>query len=149
MPYGIIGAIGEAILADGFSASNGNKCVLMGLDNDVMFCDDIQVPTYSRGTALMSLPDPSMAPIDDVSFPVLVTQRKRGITAAEFDAGNFDAVSQWAVVTVDSSATVSIDRDLSDCTVCLRGCVFQSNSRFYTPEIGNIYGNGTSPLTET
>lgn len=148
MPYTVIGAIGELVLSDSATASNGNKCVLMSLNNEVMFCDNIKVTNYSSGEEFAVLPDESMCPETSVAFPVKVTTKESALTAYEHDNGLIAAHLPFAQLTVSDTGTLSINRNLDEGTVYLCGLSFTANSKYYTPEIGNIYNNGTSPLQE-
>ena len=47
---------------------------------------------------------------------------------------------------IDNNGNVSLMQDFDSATVHLAGFQFTSNSRYYTPEIGNVYANNTSPL---
>lgn len=148
MPYTVIGAIGELVLSDGATASNGNKCVLMSLNNEVMLCDNIQVSNYSSGEEFAVLPDESMCPETSVTFPVKVTAKESAFTAYEHDNGLIGAHLPFAQLTITDTGALSVNRDLDNGTVYLCGLSFTANSKYYTPEIGNIYNNGTSPLQE-
>lgn len=148
MPYTVIGAIGELELASGTSASSGNKCALMSLNNEVMFCDNLFVENAESDSAIAVLPDETMYPMDSVTIPVKVTTPTAPLTAYEHDNGIIANHLPFAQLTISNSGELSLDRELSNCTVYLRGLSFNSNSRYYTPEIGNIYNNGTSPLQE-
>lgn len=148
MPYTVIGAIGELVLSDSATASNGNKCVLMSLNNEVMFCDNIQVSNYSSGEEFAVLPDESMCPETSATFPVKVTTKESALTAYEHDNGLIGSHLPFAQLTVSDTGALSINRDLDEGTVYLCGLSFTANSKYYTPEIGNIYNNGTSPLQE-
>ena len=148
MPYTVIGAIGELVLSDSATASNGNECVLMSLNNEVMFCDNIQVSNYSSGEEFAVLPDEAMFPETSVAFPVKVTAKESAFTAYEHDNGLIGAHLPFAQLTITDAGALSIDRDLGNGTVYLCGLSFTANSKYYTPKIGNIYNNGTSPLQE-
>lgn len=47
---------------------------------------------------------------------------------------------------IASNGNVSLMQGFDSATVHLSGFQFTANSRYYTPEIGNVYANNTSPL---
>lgn len=53
------------------------------------------------------------------------------------------------ILTVGTDGTLSFDKNIENGVIYLNGIQFTSNSKYYTPEIGNIYNNGTSPLSDT
>lgn len=133
MAYGRIAAIGEMTTADGVTFDNGNPCAFMDLNNVIYFCDDITVNGIDTGGTILTLPDEGMHPSIETVLSI----------PTETDSGDM-AIS---FLTVDTTGNIKI-LGTPATTYHLAGYSFHINSRYYNPEIGNIYNNGTSPLTE-
>lgn len=129
MAYNLIAAIGTITTAHSIS----NPCNIMTLDNMVMLCDDITLTAaYQANRVLLTLSDNDMAPLTDVTLPICVSDGTQ---------------TEITTMTVHSNATISIGKTCSSGMVIhLNGICWHANSKYYTPSIGNIYNNGTSPL---
>lgn len=134
MAYGMIGAIGECTLANSnYSFVHGNPCALMTLGNVVMLCDDVHITgSYTSGNTIMTLPDSAMFPDHDILVPIVTT---RGTT------------NYARYMKVKTDGTISVLHGTSDFDIHFDGILFHVNNKYYTPAIGNIYDNGSSPLT--
>lgn len=133
MAYGLIASIGEMIAADGVTFDNGNPCAFMDLNNVIYFCDDITVNGIQTGVTILTLPDETMFPNIETVIHV----------PTETVSGNMS----MSFLTVDTSGHIKILGNPAT-TYHLAGYSFHINGRYYNPEIGNIYNNGSSPLTE-
>lgn len=131
MPYTGIGAIGVMTLAE--NATMANPANVMTLNNQVMLCGDCSLEGYTAGTAFATLSEETIWPSAAVVIPVCVTE---------------DSGTRIAPLTVSTAGELSLPIDYASATVHLNGVEFTANSKYYTPEIGNIYNDGTSPLTE-
>lgn len=131
MPYRVIAAVGEMTLAD--TAAMTNKANVMTLDNVVMLCGDCTLTNYTAGAAFATLSEESIFPEEAVTVPVCVTS---------------DGQTRLTFLAVGIDGTLSLPFDYASATVHLNGICFNSNSKYYTPEIGNIFNNGTSPIGE-
>lgn len=138
MPYTIIGAIGECTLDDttNYAFINSNPCAFMTLNNIVMFCDDVEIKNYTAETAILELPESSMFPAFDVLFPVIVTDKST----------TPNQISQ-TIAKAKNDGTIVLLESFTHAVVHLNGQNFHANSKYYTPTIGNIYNNGSSPLS--
>lgn len=138
MPYTIIGAIGECQLYDttNYAFVNNNPCAFMTLNNIVMFCDDVEINNYTAETTILKLPESSMFPSFDVFFPVIITDKST----------NPNQIAQ-TIAKAKNDGTIVLLENFTDAIVHLNGQNFHANSKYYTPTIGNIYNNGTSPLS--
>lgn len=136
MPYRVIGAIGEMALATGVTMVN--KAAVMTLDNQVMFCGNMTIANYAQNTVLATLPDEQMWPSEPVVIPCWLQTNQ---------SGN----QQYTMVGIgiQTDGTLVMGRNVQNGVLFLNGAQFTANSKYYTPEIGNIYNNGTSPLSET
>lgn len=131
MPYGKIAYIGQMIVQSNMVMTN--KSAFIDLNNVVYFCGNAMVADYTAGEVLATLPDEMMFPLQTVVIPVCVTEA--------------DAIIPTVVpMTVNTDGTIEIGADLADADLYLSGVSFTANSRYYTPEIGNVYPNNTSPL---
>ena len=131
MPYTTIGSIGEMTLGEGVSM--GNKMAMLTRNNIVCFGDDATLMNYTAGQTLATLPDTLFRPLVTVLVPVCLTPS--------------NGIPSYAVMTVTTEGTISINENVDSGTLHLAGVCFTVNSRYYTPQIGNIYNNGTSPLS--
>ena len=111
-----------------------NPANVMTLNNQVMFCGDAQLANYSANASFAALSDEGMFPTNVVVIPVCVTSESQ---------------TRLTYLTVQTNGELSLPFDYNEATVHLNGIQFTANSKYYTPEIGNIYNNGTSPLSDT
>lgn len=132
MPYTVIGGIGVMTLAD--NCSMQNPANVMTLDNQVMFCGNATLTNYTAGSTFATLSETSLAPDEAVIVPVCVTS---------------EGQTRIACLSVGVDGALSLPFDYMEAIVHLNGVMFSSNSKYYTPEIGNVYNNGTSPLSDT
>lgn len=131
MPYGKIAYIGQMTVQSNMVMTN--KSAFIDLNNVVYFCGNAMVADYTAGDVLATLPDEMMFPLQTVVIPVCVQEA--------------DAVAPTVVaMTVNTDGTIEIGTDLNDADLYLSGVSFTANSRYYTPEIGNVHPNNTSPL---
>lgn len=131
MSYTVIGGIGEMLLED--VASMSNKANVMTLNNVVLLCGDCTLAAYTANSVFATLSEEDLYPGTEVRVPVCVTSE--GETRLTF-------------LTVGTEGALSLPFDYASAVVHLNGICFNVNSKYYTPEIGNIFNNGTSPLTE-
>ena len=131
MPYGKIAYIGQMTTQANMVMTN--KSAFIDLNNVVYFCGNALVADYTAGSVLATLPSDMMFPLQIVVIPVCVK---------ESDADQPTVVP----MTINTDGTIEIGIDLSDADLYLSGVFFTTNSRYYTPEIGNVYPNNTSPL---
>ena len=127
MAYNIIAGIG--VVTSPFNPTN--PCNLQTCDNIVMVCDDVSVSNYTAGDTLIAMSDASMHPAQTLTIPVCVTH------------GNSTDI---VPLTITPSGEVYLDHSYSSAIVHLNGICWHVNSQYYTPAIGNIYNNGSSPL---
>lgn len=128
MSYTVIGGIGT--VTSNFSISN--PCNIMSLDNIVMICDDVEISSYIAGDVILTLSDNAMLPLSDLIIPVCITTNNQTVIKP---------------LTISSNGELSLDENYTLATVHLNGICWHVNSTYYTPSIGNIYNNGTSPLS--
>lgn len=126
MPYTIIGGIGEFQPIE--SASISNKCNILTMDNIVMFCDNVTLTSYSAGSTFIKLSEESFYPSTPIAIPVVVN-------------------NTITFLSIDTHGELRLPNSYDNAIVYLNGICFSVNSKYYTPEIGNIYNNGTSPLS--
>ena len=132
MPYTVIGGIGVMTLAD--NCTMQNPANVMTLNNQVMLCGDAVLSNYSANATFATLSDEGMFPTSVVVIPVCVTSESQ---------------TRLTYLTILTNGELSLPFDYTEATVHLNGIQFTANSKYYTPEIGNIYNNGTSPLSDT
>ena len=134
MPYTLIGMIGTITLANNVSCSNSNPCNLMTLNNQVIICDDIEYSgKYIAYSTLFTLSDSSMFPANGIILPISVST---------------DYGIEQANCYIDSNGQVSVDNSYYNPLFLFNGFTFHVNDKYYNPTIGNIYNNGTSPLSQ-
>lgn len=126
MPYTIIGGIGEMIAAD--NADIHNKANILTLNNVVMLCDNVNLTDYTAGETFLTLSEESFFPDTNVNIPIVVNNQLT-----------------WLTITTDGE--LKLPNSYETAVVCLNGIMFSVNSKYYTPEIGNVFNNGTSPLS--
>lgn len=125
MPYGKIGGINAIQLEQGFSFENSNPCNMITLDNIVMLCDNVVVSgVYVKDSVFLTLTDEIMYPENEVKIPVVV-----------YTDSNYEI----DILTINSDGEMSINNSFYNCTIKLNGLCWESNSKYYKPEIGNIY----------
>lgn len=132
MPYTIIGDIGEYD-AD-VSATVHNKCNILTLNNVVMLCDNVIVTDYMALNPLIKLSSDLFYPESGICLPVCIGENNN-ITIKPLH--------------INAQGELYLDDSYENATIYLNGVCFNVNSKYYTPEIGNIYNNGTSPLTDS
>lgn len=128
MPYSILGAIDQMEMLNG--ATCENPCVILTLENVLMFCDDIVMPeNWNVTDYLAEIP---------IEFGVL---GNREIPVAVETASGKDL----AVLSInDNNIYISIP-----CSKIYTSSICVSYSGdWYTNEIGNNKSQGTSDLTE-
>lgn len=126
MPYTVIGGIGEVIPTS--NTTIHNKCNILTLNNVVMLCDNVTITNYAAGSTFLKLSDESFYPTTPISIPVVVN-------------------NELTFLGIDASGEFRLPKSYDNATVYLNGIMFSVNSKYYTPEIGNIYNNGTYPLS--
>lgn len=135
MAYNTIAEIGEFTLASqNFSFVNGNPCNILTEDNILMLCDDIHVSgTATAGTIIGHVSNPNtMAPADVIRIPCI----------RHTDTGT----SSTIILRLTALGNLITSSTVTDARICMNGVCVHLNSKYYTPTIGNIYNNGTSPL---
>lgn len=129
MPYTVIGGIG--VITTNFSTSN--PCNIQTLNNIVMLCDDLEITSgYNAGDVLLTLSDSEMFPDTEIVIPICVTEGTQ---------------TRIAPLTINIAGEFTLPFNYTTAIVHLNGICFHVNSKYYTPAIGNIYNNGSSPLT--
>lgn len=137
MPYTILGDIGELQLVSQYASwrstttEPANPCVILTLTNDVIICGNIVIRAgYSANTVFAVLPE-SMRPAQTLRVPI------------------YDSANNACFLLVSPNGNITLNRSESSIAVIFTsGITFNVSSRYYNPEIGNIYNNGTSPLSE-
>ena len=127
MAYNRLGNIGVVTTANTVT----NPCNIQTLDNIIMLCDDVELINYTADDVILTLSDSSMFPAQDIVFPVCVTEQTGTRTAA---------------CTFHDDGTFTLPFSYTSATVHFNGICLHVNSVYYTPTIGNIYNNGSSPL---
>ena len=133
MAYNKLAAIGEYTFKNTTNYTSNNKCVLMTLDNILMFCDNINITNYQGGADILTLPDSFPKPTDILYFPVSV-----------YD--NNASSSAFRLCSIRPTGTLRLHTSYTNATIRINCICIHLNSIFYTPAIGNIYDNGSSPL---
>lgn len=131
MPYTVIGGIGEMELGE--HSSSENKANILTLNNVLMFAGDIVLQDYTAGEIIATVSDDAMKPALDIVVPVYLLD---------------DATFSIAPLIFNTDGELQIPFDYENATLYLSGIVISLNNKYYTPEIGNIFNNGTSPLSE-
>lgn len=131
MPYTVIGGIGELNLSEGAAMSNAAN--VMTLNNVVLLCGDCTLTSYTANGVFATLSEEDLYPGTEIRVPVCVTA---------------DGETRLTYLTIGTEGQLSLPFDYASAVVHLNGICFNVNSKYYTPEIGNIFNNGTSPLTE-
>lgn len=131
MPYTIIGGIGEVELDS--SASMENKCNILTLNNVVMLCDNVILNEYLAFDPILTLSEESLFPDTEICVPVCITH---------------ESTTEIVPLYINTDGTLVLHESYEAATLWLNGICFNVNSKYYTPFIGNIYDNGTSPLTD-
>lgn len=132
MPYTIIGGIGVMTLAD--NCQMDNPANVMTLNNQIMLCGNCTLTNYPANSGFATLSESDMYPDDDIFLPVVINDTN----------GVF-----LAILRISPLGELSLNTSMDNGIVYLNGIQFTSNSKWYTPEIGNIYNNGTSPLSDS
>lgn len=132
MAYTNLAAIQPLVLETGFAFENSNPANFMTLDNIVMICDNIVVNgNYVKDSVFLTLQNLVMAPSTTIRIPIVV-----------YSDDNYEI----DILTINSDGEMSINNSFKNCTIHLNGICWQANSKYYTPEIGNIYNNYTSMI---
>lgn len=128
MPYSILGAIDQMEMLNG--ATCENPCVILTLENVLMFCDDIVIPdNWAVTDYLAEIPIP-FGVLGNREVPVVVdTADGKECAVLSINDNNL-----YISVPCSKIYTSSI-------------CVSYSGD-WYTNEIGNNKSQGTSDLTE-
>ena len=134
MAYTNIAAIGEMVPHALVEFEHGNKCAFMDLNNVVYICDNIMCDGIALSETLLTLPDETMFPsfLQVVMIPGIV-RGSANVTLIPIqvnESGEFKPLIENVIILYSA------------------GFSFHINGRYYNPEIGNIYNNGTSPLTD-
>ena len=132
------------------------------LPDSILFpLTDVVVPvcvTASFGTTLLSLETDSSTKTvvtevtatktgDNVTAVETTDARDSVLTSASLSPETTTSTQTRTVpMKIDSNGNVSLMQDFDSATVHLAGFQFTANSRYYTPESGNVYANNTSPL---
>lgn len=132
MPYTTIGGIGEVIIDS--AAEAHNKCNILTLNNVVMLCDNFTLTDYLALDPILTLSNEDFYPLTDVVIPVFI---------------EVNNTKELVPITLNTNGELTLENSYESAILYLNGCCFHVNSKWYTPEIGNIYDNGTSPLTES
>lgn len=135
MAYNLIADIGEIQLARStYSFENGNPCNILTRDNIVILCDNILVDSYTANSILATLSNPStMAPSHDIIIPIYRITNNSTYNAARLK--------------INTNGELSVSSAATNGKILLNGICFHVNDKYYNPAIGNIYNNGTSPLS--
>lgn len=131
MPYTIIGGIGVMTLAD--NCEMPNPANVMTLNNQIMLCGNCTLTNYTANSSFATLSESDMCPDDDIFIPVVINDTNDVFLA---------------ILRISPLGELSLNTSMDNGIVYLNGIQFTSNSKWYTPEIGNIYNNGTSPLSD-
>lgn len=132
MPYTIIGDIGE--YETDSSASVHNKCNILTLNNVVMLCDNVIVTDYMALDPLIKLSSEMFYPNTPICIPICVQENN---------------IVHIKPLHINTQGELYLEDSYESATIYLNGICFNINSTYYTPEIGNIYNDGTSPLTDS
>ena len=125
MPYGKIGGVGTISLSTGFSFENSNPANIITVDNIVMLCDNVVVTgNYIKDSVFLTLSSTIMAPASTVRIPIVV-----------YSDDNYEL----DILSINTNGEMSINNSFKNCTIHLNGICWQANSKYYTPDIGNIY----------
>ena len=143
MAYNVIANIGEVIdVAANDNFNDNNKCVVQTLNNILCFCANATFTQIPSNGVLFKLPSSTMYPKTIIRHPIVLGQ-KIGTAASTYSIGvlviNTDGTVKLIGYTLPSNAQVTLQ---------LNGMCINVNSTYYNPTIGNIYNNGTSPLSE-
>lgn len=129
MPYGVIGGVGVMALGEGVTMDN--PCNILSLNNVIYLCDDMVLKNYTRTKTLATLSNEIFYPKKLAIVPCFL----------EHD-GNVELVGLY----LNSLGQFYLSIDVADGILHTNGLCLNVNSRYYTPEIGNIYDNNTSPI---
>lgn len=127
MPYSILGAIDQMEMLNG--ATCDNPCIILTLDNILMFCDSVELPVgFDASQAFAEIPiefEPELGVIGNRIVPVVINSNL-GILRIEDN-----------LLYASSAGTVHLE------SVCV-----SYTGDWYTEELGNNKAQGTSELTE-
>lgn len=132
MPYGVIGGVGMMALGDGVTMDN--PCNILSLNNVIYLCDDMVVRGYVRTSTLATVSGEDFRPLKTIVMPCLLS------TGMEISS---------VPLYLNTLGQFYLPIDVKDGILHTNGLCVNVNSRYYTPEIGNIYDDGTSPLDAT
>lgn len=135
MAYDIIASIGECTLGSNtYSFVHSNPCAILTKDNIVTLCDDVEITDYTANSTILTLPNSLFYPPYDIIIPIIIS------TSSANGQKVLKIKSNGQIVTTSAYANQSAK-------VRLNGLSFNVAGRYYNPTIGNIYNNGTSPLS--
>lgn len=129
MPYGVIGGIG--VMTPGTGVTMENPCNILSLNNVIYLCDDMQLKNYTAKSPLATLSEEDFFPSKEAIIPCFLEQ-----------GGTIELVA----LHLDMTGQFYLDEDVADGTLHTNGLCLNVNSRYYTPEIGNIYNDSSSPI---
>lgn len=124
MPYNRLGDLQALTLSDGVRCDN--PCCILTLDCTVQLMGNMHLSGYGADTAIATLPA-SMRPLGEIRLPAyLDTSLKR--------------------LTVTPEGEIRLGEDVAAGTLYTDGMSFNVCGRYYNPDIGNNFPQGTSPL---
>ena len=127
MAYNTLAGIGTVITSN----QTDNPCNILTMDNIIMLCGDVGLTDYTADDVILTLSYPSMRPSSDIVFPVCVSEVSTVRTAP---------------CTLHTDGTITLPFSYTSAIVHFNGLCLHVNDSYYTPSIGNIYDNGSSPL---
>lgn len=129
MAYTIIASIGELILPSGVMSTN--KAVFMTLDNEVYLLGNLRAISNQVDSVIAQLPDEDMWPSVDTYIPA------------------YTGSHGFVPLHINSSGEIRCMAVLPTLEIIYtNGLCFNVGAKYYNAAIGNIYNNGTSPLSE-
>lgn len=133
MPYNAyIGYIGEMTPLTNTLFINDNPCNFLTQDNEVYICDDIGYDgLYVANTPFAQLSDSKLFPDVIMFVPIIVN------TAY----GNYNDIC-----IINTDGELYINNSFYSPIFYTNGISFSVNNKYYNKQLGNIYGNFTSPV---
>lgn len=129
MAYTIIAAIGELILPSGVMSTN--KAVFMTLNNEVYLLGNLRAISSQADSVIAQLPNEDMWPSVDTYVPV------------------YTGSHGFVPIHINSDGEIRCMEVLPTLEILYtNGVSFNVGAKYYNAAIGNIYDNGTSPLSE-
>lgn len=124
-----ISVIDTITLNSNFSFVNGNNGIIMSMDNDVAFCDDIETQSlYAAGTALFTITNTKLVPDNDILIPIYITSIY----------GN-----EYALCEIKNTGVVSIKNSYFAPIFHFNGLQYNIDSNYFSPTLGNLSGYTT------